>query len=46
MEMESRIDGTGFCSLLTLSLIWLSCGTALWSTPTVAADDTLLLTIE
>ena len=43
--MESRIDETVcFASILTLSLIRLDRGTALWRTPTVAADDTLLLT--
>ena len=43
--MESRIDGTVcFASILTLSLIWLDSGTAAWRTPTVAADDTPLLT--
>ena len=43
--MESRIDETVcFASILTLSLIQLDCGTALWRTPTVAADDTPLLT--
>ena len=45
MGKESRINGTGFCFLITLSLIWLDCGTALWRTSTVAADDTPLLTL-
>ena len=43
--MESWIDAmVCFASILTLSLIWLDRGTALWRTSTVAADDTPLLT--
>ena len=43
--MESRIGGrVCFASILTLSLIRLDRGTALWRTPTVAANDTPLLT--
>ena len=43
--MESRIDGrVCFASILTLSLIRLDRGTASWRTPTVAANDTPLLT--
>ena len=43
--MESRINGTVcFASILTLSLIRLDRGTAAWRMPTVAADDTPLLT--
>ena len=43
--MESRINRrVCFTSILTLSLIQLDCGTALWRTPTVAANDTPLLT--
>ena len=45
--MESRIDGrVCFASILTLSLIRLDLGTASWRTPTVAANDTPLLTHE
>ena len=44
--MGSRIDGTVcFASILMLSLIRLDRGTALWRTPTVAADDTPLPTL-
>ena len=44
--MESRIDGrVCFASILTLSLIRLDRGTASWRMPTVAANDTPLLTI-
>ena len=44
--MESRIDKrVCFASILTLSLIWLDRGTVLWRTPTVAANDTPLLTL-
>ena len=44
--MESRINGrVCFASMLTLSLIWLDRGMASWRTPTVAANDTPLLTI-
>ena len=43
--MESRIGGrVCFASILTLSLIRLDRGTASWRTPTVAANDTPLLT--
>ena len=43
--MESRIDGrVCFASILTLSLIRLDRGTASWRMPTVAANDTPLLT--
>ena len=42
--MKSRIDEMRFCSLLMLSLIWLSRGRASWHTPTVAEDNTPLLT--
>ena len=43
--MESRINGTVcFAFILTLSLIQLDRGTALWRTPTMAADNTPLLT--
>ena len=43
--MESQIGGrVCFASILTLSLIRLDRGTALWRTPTVAANDTPLLT--
>ena len=44
--MESRINGrVCFAFILTLSLIRLDRGTALWRTPTVAANDTPLLTL-
>ena len=43
--MESRIgERVCFASILTLSLIRLDRGTASWRTPTVAANDTPLLT--
>ena len=43
--MESRINRrVCLASILTLSLIRLDRGTALWRTPTVAANDTPLLT--
>ena len=43
--MESQINGrVCFASIPTLSLIWLDRGTASWRTPTVAANNTPLLT--